>query len=293
MNEIIKRKILYIISNINYRIIPDKYYLQMAYKKKLNKSLNLDEPVTFNEKIQWLKLNDRKVSYTDLVDKLNVREYVKEKIGERYLNKLYRVYDKVEDINIKDLPSQFVLKTNHDSGGVIVCKDKQKIDWNNKLKEFKIRLKQNYYYLSREYHYKDVVPKIICEELLVDDKYGTPLDYKIFCFNGTPLYVQVDIDRFSNHTRNFYDAKWNLQSFRLKYNNSNQSIDKPENLDEMLELAKKLSSGIAFCRVDFFYVNKKTIFGEITFFPESGYGEVIPNEYEKILGDLIDVSLIK
>ncbi|PLT31794.1 ATP-grasp fold amidoligase family protein [Peribacillus deserti] len=277
-------------SHILFLIVRDEKTVKFQYRKMMGRELDLKNPITFNEKIQWLKLNDRNPDYSNLVDKLEVRSYVKNKIGEQYLNKLYRVFNNVDEISIDKLPGKFVLKTTHDSGGIIVCKNKNEVNWATELLKFRLRLKQNYYFLSREYHYKNVKPKVICEELLEDNKYGDLLDFKIFCFNGKPSYIQVDIDRFTNHKRNFYDINWNLMEFKMVYENSNKVIEKPENLVEMLSCAEKLSENIIFCRVDFFEVNQKIIFGEITFFPEAGYGKITPEEYEINLGELIKLK---
>lgn len=288
--NIFKRRVLRIVSSITYKLYTDEILIKKQYKRKYKKNINLEAPVTFNEKIQWLKLNDRQSFYSNLVDKYEVRKFVENKIGNKYLNKLYNVYEDTSQIDINKLPDKFVLKTTHDSGGVIVCKDKKNIEWKYAIKEFEERLKQNYYYLSREYHYKNVKPRIICEELLVDEKFDTPLDYKIFCFNGNPKFIQVDFDRFKNHKRNFYDINWNLAEFTTCYERYNEDIEKPKNIDEMISCAKKLSEGIKFCRVDFYSVNNKVIFGEITFYPEGGASIFNPKHYDNIIGDMLQID---
>lgn len=288
--KIYKRKLLNLISSMQYRMYTDEELIKKQYKKNFKKEIDLYNPKTFNEKIQWLKLNDRKDFYSKLVDKYEVRSYVKEKIGETYLNPLYGVFNSIDEIDIEALPKQFVLKTTHDSGGVIVCKDKKKINWKLALKELDVRLKQNYYYLSREYHYNAVKPRIICENLLVDSKYDTPLDYKIFCFNGDPRYIQVDVDRFGNHKRNFYDIEWNQVEFTTCYEKSSEEVPKPDNLEEMVSCAKRLSENLKFSRVDFYSVNNKIIFGEITFFPEGGASKFYPEKYDYELGKLLNLS---
>lgn len=267
-------------------IISDEKYVKYIYYKKNNKKLDFTNPKTFNEKINTLKITDRNDFYSKLVDKYEVREYVSEKIGSKYLNQLYGVFDSVADIKLDNLPEKFVLKTTHDSGGVIICKDKAKVNWKLEFKKFKYRLKTNYYYLSREYHYKNVRPRIICERLLEDENL---FDYKLFCFDGKVDFIQVDVDRFTNHTRNIYDKNWKLQDFGICYDKSNKVIEKPLNLDEMIECAEKLAQKIKFCRVDFYSVNNKLIFGEITFFPEAGLGKFIPNEYDQIIGDKLKI----
>lgn len=272
---------------MNSLLVSDEKFIKKRYKEVFNKEINLESPKTFNEKLQWQKMNASNELYSKLVDKYEVREYVREKIGEEYLNELYDVYNSVEEIDLDKLPNQFVMKTTHDSGGVIVCKNKDDIGWDYELLKFKMRLKLNYYYTLREPYYKFVKPKIICERLLVDKIHGTPLDYKIFCFNGKPTYIQVDCDRFENHKRNIYDTDWNLLELRIIYENTNYKIKKPKNLEEMLRCATKLSKGINFCRVDFYSINEKIIFGEITFFPEGGFGKIIPEKYDRLLGDML------
>lgn len=287
--KIYKRKLLRVISNINYKLYSDESFIKKQYKKNFNYELDLKNTKKFNEKIQWLKLNDRNPKYTKLVDKYEVRNFVEKKIGQEYLIQLYGVYNDIKEINVSNLPERFVLKTTHDSGGVIVCNNKDNINWSNALKEFQVRMKQNYYYLSREYHYKEVKPRIICEELLIDKQFGTPPDYKIFCFNGEPKYIQVDFNRFTDHRRNFYDIHWNLMEFTTNYNKFDRKVDKPNNLGEMIKCSEKLSKGIKFCRVDFYSVDDRTIFGEITFFPEGGASKFIPEKYDEILGDMLDI----
>ena len=272
---------------INSLLVSDEKFIKKRYKEVFNKEINLESPKTFNEKLQWQKINVSNELYSKLVDKYEVREYVREKIGEEYLNELYDVYNSIEEIDLDKLPNQFVMKTTHDSGGVIVCKNKDDIGWDYELLKFKMRLKLNYYYTLREPYYKFVKPKIICERLLIDKIHGIPLDYKIFCFNGKPTYIQVDCDRFENHKRNIYDTEWNLLELRIVYENTNYKIKKPKNLEEMLRCATKLSKGINFCRVDFYSINEKIIFGEITFFPEGGFGKIIPEKYDRLLGDML------
>lgn len=268
--------------------IPDDLYIKLIYKYKMNKSLNLDNPSLFNEKLQWLKLNDRKYLYTKLVDKYGVREYISEKIGKQYLIPLIGVYDRFEDINFDRLPNKFVLKTTHDSGGVVICRDKSNFNINKARKKLNKSLRRNYYYTWREWPYKYVKPRIICEEYMKDKSHEDLKDYKFMCFNGSVKCILVCSDRnsFEGVKMDFYDEKWNrIKCKRPNHPNSIEDIEKPKNLDEMLDLSIKLSSNIPFIRVDFYEVNGKIYFGELTFYPASGFDKFDPDIYDKILGD--------
>lgn len=269
----------------------DKLFLKLKFKKRLGYKLNLSNPKTFNEKLQWLKLYDRKPSYTKYVDKFLVREYVAETIGNKYLNTLYGTYDSIEEINIDSIKEEkFVLKTTHDSGGVIVFNENMtRGEFNEQLNEFDIRLKNNYYYASREYPYKNVKPRIVCEKYLEDNN-GELLDYKLFCFNGKVKLIQVDIDRHGDHKRNMYDVDWERMNINYIYNQSEQEIRKPLKLKELIHCAEKLSENLLFCRVDFYIVNNEIKFGELTFFPEAGFGKFDSYQIDLSLGKLIDLN---
>lgn len=279
--------------NIRYlmKFLPDDVYLKICYRLKMHKKLNLKNPKTFNEKLQWLKLYNRKPEYTMMVDKYKVREYVKEKIGEEYLIPLVGgPYYNVDEINLDKLPDQFVLKCNHDSGSVITCKDKKSFDFEAAKRKLDYCLKHNFWYLGREWPYKDVKPCIIAEKYMVDESEKELKDYKVFNFNGEPKIIQVDIGRFTHHKRNLYDKNWRYMSLSIQYpTDAKTEISKPEKLDEMLEIAKKLSKDIPFLRTDFYSIGNKIFFGEITFSHGSGFEEFRPNEWDRMLGDLIDI----
>lgn len=273
--------------------IPDYIYLKLIYKLKMNKSLNLSAPRSFNEKLQWLKINDRKPLYTKLVDKYGVREYIEEKIGEEYLIPLIGVYDKFEDINFDSLPNRFVLKTTHDSGGVVVCKDKDNFDVVKAKEKLNKSLKRNYYNIWREWPYKNVKPKIICEEFLETKNGGLPIDYKFHCFNGVPDNVMLCVGRETGKTKfYFFNKEWKL----LKYNITGKeapkdfTLDKPEMMDKMFEIAKILSRDLTFVRVDLYCENNKIYFGELTFFPETGLDSNLLEETDLALGDMIKIK---
>lgn len=269
------------------KLLSDEKYISRQYKKKLGKELNLNDPKTFNEKLQWMKLHYRKEEFTDYVDKYEVRNFVKEKIGNHVLNDLYGVYMNPEEIDLEKLPNSFVLKVNHGSGQQVICEDKKSLDWEKAKKDFKKYLKQNYFYQGREWAYKNVDPKIISEKFLVDESGKELKDYKIFCFNGDPKIIQVDTGRFTEHKRNLYDLDWNLLEFKYVRDNTIEKIEKPSKLNEMIDYARTLSEGIPFVRVDFYQVGAQVIFGEMTFFPENAAGKFYPEIQDEVLGSWI------
>ncbi len=273
--------------------VSDKLYLTLYFRKRFGYNINWKNPETFNEKIQWLKLYDRKDEYTQLVDKLRVREFIKDKVGEKYLVKLLGVYNSVEEIDYDELPKQFVLKTTHDSGGVVICKDKDIFNIEKANQKLNRSMKDNYYWLWREWPYKNVEHKIICEEYLVDDVKNEEIaDYKVLCFNSEPKIIQVCEGRQKKGgvKFGFYDTRWKeLDVKRAKHNNLEHSVSKPNVLEEMLEVSRKLSKGLKFIRVDFYIVNDRLYCGELTFYPGSGFEGFEPEEYDKIMGDWIDL----
>lgn len=272
------------------QLLPTKMYIKWMYKKKFGKSLDLHNPKTFNEKMQWLKIYDRKSEYTKMVDKYAVREYVSKKIGDEYLIPLLGVWEKFEDINFNELPDKFVLKCTHDSGGVMICKEKKYFDKNKAKLFFDKHLSNNYYYGTREYPYKNIKPKIIAEKYLEDEIIKqTPEDYKLMCFNGKVKCSFVCTERGSDNGLKvtFFDEYWKKLPFSRMYPASTQDIPKPINYDKMVELSEILASNIPFVRIDFYEVNNKLYFGEITFYPGSGLEEFTPVEWDYKLGELI------
>lgn len=275
------------------KCIPDSLWLKYIYRKTLKKPLNLKNPQTFNEKLQWLKLHDRNPLYTQMVDKYGVRMYIKEKIGEEYLIPLVGgPWNTFDDIDFTKLPDQFVLKCTHDSGSVVICTDKNTFDMNAAKKKLNRALKGNFYYGGREWPYKNVIPQIIAEKYMVDES-GTELkDYKIFNFDGVPKIIEVDFDRFINHKRNLYTPEWKYMDVTIKYPTEPQrQIERPVCLEEMLELSAKLSEGIPCLRTDFYIVNEKIYFGELTFYHESGFAEFEPQEFEYEMGNWIKLEI--
>lgn len=284
-------------------LIPDKLYLKMKYKKHLGYDLNLKNPVTFTEKIQWLKLYDRKPLYTILVDKYEVKKYVSNIIGDSFVIPTYGVWNRVEDIDIDKLPEKFVLKCTHDSGGLIICRDKSKFDI-EKSKEFlKKSLQRNYFLCGREWPYKNVKHRIIAEKYLEEESSDNInvkdlTDYKFYCFDGIPIFCQIIRDRSTMETIDFYDMEWNHMPFvglnpvgMNPIKNGKYPVEKPKSLQIMKDICKKLSENIPFLRVDLYEVNGLVYFGELTFYPASGMGSFTPNEWNKILGDLIKLPI--
>lgn len=262
-----------------FRFIPDSMYIKIYYRMKFHKKLNLKEPKTFNEKIQWLKLNNKNIVYNKMVDKYKVREYIKDKIGEEYLIPLLGVYEKVEDIDFETLPNQFVIKCTHDSGGLVICRDKTQLDIKSVKKKINKSLRRNYYYYSREWPYKDVKPRIIIEKYMEDKKSKELLDYKFFCFNGQPMFIYIS-EGLENHETakiSFLDMNFKKEKFkRTDYREFESLPSKPVNFEKMKEISKKLSKGHPFLRVDLYEINNKIYFGELTFSPCGGYIPIDP-----------------
>lgn len=273
--------------------LPDKSFLKLIYRCKMGRSLNLNNPLTFSEKLQWLKLNDRNPAYTVMVDKYEVRSYVAEKLGEDCLIPLLGVWNSPDDIDFNLLPDQFVLKCTHDSGGLVVCKDIEQLDIKAAKRRLKKCFKRKFFLLGREWPYKNVKPRIIAEEYLCDDKHEDLVDYKFFCFSGVPTYCQVICGRNTNETMNFFDMDWQQQVFRRVseqggvYPLSEEDIPQPTTFREMKAAAERLSKGIPFVRVDFYEVKDKMYFGEITFYPASGFCGFKPDEWDNIFGSWI------
>lgn len=279
------RKIKKVISNV----IPDKLYLKLMFQRRINKKLNLDNPKSYNEKLQWLKLNDRNPEYIKMVDKYEVRKYISEKIGGDYLIPLIGLYENFDDIDFENLPNQFVIKCTHDSGGIIICKDKSTFSISDAKKKINNNLKKNYYYHGREWAYKYIEPRIIIEKYMVDESATQLKDYKFFCFNGEPKAMFVATDRGIDTRFDFFDLDFNHLPFMQHYKNSDKLIRKPAGFEKMVELARVLSEGIPHVRVDFYDINGKIYFGELTFFHFSGFEKFEPEEYDYIFGSWLDL----
>ena len=281
-------KLFWFFLNHTYKWWPDAIWLKVLYRIKMKQKLNLKPPKLYTEKLQWLKLHDRNPLYSILVDKYEVKQYIKEHIGAEYVIPTLGVWDHFDDIDFDILPDQFVLKCTHDSGNVWICKDKSTFDKAAARKMLEESLKHNFYWWTREWPYKNIKPRIIAEKYMVDES-GTELkDYKFFCFDGNPLYVQVDYNRFINHKRNIYDVNWNLQNFEIQYlSDRNHIIECPQNYSTMLQIVRKMAVGIPHVRIDLYNVRGHIYFGEYTFYHGSGFEEFRPSEWNKRFGDLI------
>lgn len=270
----------------------DRTYVKYRWKKFMGVPLNLMSPKSFNEKIQWLKLYDRNPKYTILVDKLEVKKYVSKILGERYIIPTLGVWSNTSEIDWDNLPNQFVLKVTHDSGGLVICKNKDLLDKEKAISKIKKSLKNDYYLQSREWPYKNVPRKIIAEKYM-EDEYGELRDYKFFCFNGQAKYFKIDFGRSIEHHANYYDTNGILQPFGEENYppQPDKCIPIPGNLNELFSLANKLAHdiGAPLVRIDFYVINSKIYFGEITFYPASGLGKITPVEWDEKLGTLIDL----
>lgn len=272
--------------------LPDKQFLQLKYLYVFKKPLNLRHPLTFNEKLQWLKLYNRNEEYSCLVDKCEVKKYVASKIGQEHIIPTLGIYDSFSDIDFSSLPDSFVLKCTHDSGGVIVCKDKDTFDVEKARVKIDKCLSTDFFLLGREWPYKNVNHRIIVEKYIEDNSETGIKDYKVFCFNGVPKIIQLDYDRFVNHHRNLYDTDWKQLPIKYIYeSDAEQHFEKPQHIDKVLLYAKILSKGIPFVRCDFYITKDSVFFGEMTFFPESGYGKFVPESWDIKLGSWLSLDM--
>ena len=279
------------------RFYSDRQYLERVFPLRLGYPLNLDNPRTFSEKLQWLKLYNRRPEYVKMVDKIEAKKYVASIIGEEYVVPTYATYNSVEEIDLDALPDRFVLKTTHAGGsvGVVICHDKANFDKKSALNNLRIAMKRDHSKLGREWVYSQIKPRIIAEELLEvrPDGIGDIPDYKWYCFNGEPKYCQVIQDRSSNETIDFFDTEWNHQEF-IGLNPvacpATVSPAKPANLETQVHIARELSKDIPFSRIDLYETGGNTYFGEITLYPASGFGTFRPDQYNEILGAMINLS---
>ena len=274
--------------------IDDVNYIRLFfYYNNMKYEIDLENPQTFNEKLQWLKLHDRKPEYTKMVDKYAAKEWVANVIGEKYVIPTLGVYDSFDEIDFEKLPEQFVLKCTHDSGSTIICHDKSTFDFDAAKEKLNKHLSINYYYVGREYPYKDVKPRIIAEKYMINGIDNRELiDYKFMCFDGKVKSIFTCTERFSEAGLKvtFFDNNWNRMPFERHYPASTNYIEKPNSFNEMIELAERLSSGIPFVRVDFYEVNNQPYFGEMTFYPGGGVEEFSPVSWDFELGAWITLN---
>lgn len=275
----------------------DEVYLKISYYLFMGNGINFSNPKTLNQKLNWLKLNDRKIEYSYMVDKYLAKEYVAKVIGSDYVIPTLGVWNNVDEIDFESLPNQFVLKCTHDCGSVVVCKEKREISKELIKNKLARCLKRNYFWLGREWTYKNIKPRIIAEQYIQDTETKDLRDYKFYCFRDVVDSVLVCVDRESGSTKfYFFDKEWNLKRYnkRGKEAPAGFTLPKPDNMDEMFEIAKKLSvaSGAPFLRVDLYNVNGKIYFGELTFYPDCGMDRNRLPETDEYFGSLVDLSKV-
>ena len=280
--------------NISFDWMSDKAFIKMKYRASMDKKLNLKNPKTYNEKLQWLKLYDRNPLYTKLVDKYEVKNIVADIVGDKYVIPTLGVWDRFDDIDFGALPDQFVLKCTHDSGGLVIVTDKSKFDLESAKKKIENALVTNFYKKSREWPYKNVPHRIIAEQFMIDNDLGELRDYKFFCFNGEPKYLFIASDRNKAGQEvkfDYFDIDFNRLPLRQAVHpNSTYLIERPQKYEEMIGLVSQLSKGIPQVRIDLYEVNGQVYFGEYTFFHHGGMVPFIPEEYDYIWGKQIILS---
>lgn len=290
--NIFKKRFLGVVKK--FKFLPPERYAKIFYRYYYEKKLNLENPVEFNEKIQWLKVYYHPDILNKLVDKYEVRKYVEEKAGSQYLNELYRLYNSVSEINFEELPSQFVLKTTHGYNNNIIVRDKGRLNkTKSRIKLQKWMLLNQYYLGGQEWAYKNVPHRIIAEKYLAEIDSKGVSDIKFYCCNGKPEFIEVMIERNGKVLRSYFDLSWKKLAFtRIKVPISDEEIEQPENFDEMVEVATKLAGNFPFVRVDLYDINGKILFGELTFYPADGRYPFHPEEYNRIIGEKITLPEI-
>lgn len=273
--------------------LSDEKYLRLLFRLRMGRKLDLDNPKTFCEKLQWLKIHGREEIYTTMADKYLAKQFIAEKIGEKYVVPLLNSWDRFDDIDFDSLPDKFVLKCNHDSGSAIICRDKTKLDKENARKILEKSLRTDYFILKREWPYKNIKRKIIAEAYLEDEPGANLFDYKFFCLNGIPRIMYIIEGASDNPTEAFFDMDQNYLDLEMEDPRPEIPPKLPDSFDEMKRLAAKLSEGVPFLRVDFFCVKGRLYVGELTFFHESGFGEIKPKEWDMKLGDMLDISQVR
>lgn len=298
------KKLMMYITDRDYRVkvnsrygiydhLSDEEYIKKVFRAYMQKELDLNNPKTFNEKMQWLKLYNRNSEYTRIVNKITFKDYIEEKIGPGYTVPLLGVWEKFDDIDFDKLPDKFVLKCNHDSGGLVICKDKSKLDIKAAKEKIERCLKKNYYWVFREWPYKDVKPMILAEEYLEFPE--GMAEYKLFSFNGEAKIIDVcqGVAHTPTRTNTFFDRSWNRLPIQTYLPNEEGHIEAPAELPQMLEIADKLSQGIPQVRVDFYIYNDKIYLGEMTFYHNSGMIKINPDEWDLKMGEYVDLSIVK
>lgn len=282
----------YLTSKGFYDKLSDEAFLKKKFRIMVGEPLNLEDPQTFNEKLQWLKLYNRRPEYSRMVDKYEVKEYVAQQIGAEYIIPNLGVWDRFEDIDFDALPDRFVLKCTHDSGGLVICKDKSKLDREAARIKLERSLATNFYLLGREWPYKNVKPRIMAEAYMEDTTLGELRDYKFFTFGGKCKALYIVSSRYEEGVEirfNFFDSQFNPLDIFNDHPNASKPIEKPQCYDLMVELAEKLAQGIPHVRVDFYEVDGKVYFGEMTFFHNSGFSHFQPEKWEYTFGSWLEL----
>lgn len=273
-------------------VLSDESYLHLLYRARLGRHLSLNHPQSYTEKLQWLKLYDRRPEYTMMVDKYKVRDFVAGTIGEGHLFPILGVWEKADQIDFDLLPEQFVLKCNHSSGDVIICRDKRELDIGQVRRQLQKTLQKNFYYAGREWPYKNVKRLIYAEQFMVDESGYELKDYKFFCFDGEPRILFVASDRHKKGEEvkfDFFDLEWNHLPFVNGHLHARKKIPRPQALDEMLSISRKLSQGIPHVRIDLYEISGKVYFGEMTFFHFSGLVPFVPDEWDYTIGTWLNL----
>jgi hypothetical protein len=281
-----------IVKALEVRFLTDSYFVKKEFKRRMGYELDLKNPKSFSEKIQWLKLYYRNPILPKMVCKYESKKIVEARVGKEYNMPTHSLYDRAQDIKLDLLPKQVALKATHGSGKNIISLDKSELNEKEVQAFFKHALSKSYYLHSKEWAYKDVKPKVIVEELVLEGDNQLPKDYKIHCFAGQPKFIQIDYQRYINHTRAFYDKDWNKLDFSQgKKPIHKENIERPELLDQMFGISKKLSVGLPFLRVDFFYVNNKIYVGELTCYPENGLLKFTDEKWDLKMGECLKLPL--
>jgi len=270
------------------RVLPDKLYIQLFYFEVYGNFPNLNNPKTFDEKLQWYKLYYRAPLMTTLTDKYEVRRYLEDKGLSGILNELYGVYNSVDEIDFSNLPERFVIKATHGSNMNIICKNKKSLNWETCRPLMNKWLRRNYYHLGREWAYKNIKPRLVCEKYLENEEFNELIDYKFYCYNNKPEVLFVLTGRFSAEGLkcNAYDMDWNrIYAYKGKPS-SDHVIERPDTLKDMIEIARELCQGFPFIRVDLYSIKGKILFGELTFYPDCGVSAFTPDKYNYFFGDL-------
>jgi hypothetical protein len=274
-----------------WHLIPEKVYASWIFEKNMGYKLNLKDPKTFNEKLQWLKFNDRDPLKALCADKYAVRNHIKKTIGDQYLIPLFFHTEDPNDIVPENLPdTPCIIKTNHASGDVFIVRDKSQIDFDKVQRKLRILLRKNHYDHTKEWQYKNIRPRILVEKLLVDENSNVPLDYKFNCFNGEITFITAHSDRFVGHKSSLYDPDWNPIDCRCNETENVELLAKPQMFETMKELAKTLSKDFVFVRVDLYNIGTEIYFGELTFCPGSGWAPFEPVEWDRKFGDLLVIN---